>query len=117
MKLRTISIAIALAGSAGAAAAAQSVATMPPVNVSGAAITQCLPPNDTPGHACDDFNQLIRANFTPREIGMLFGYQTSYPEFLTGGIDRLQRRYQAVIQQYLAAHQPSAATLVVSTSK
>jgi hypothetical protein len=36
---------------------------------------------------------------------MLFGYQTSYPENLTGGIGQLQHRYQSLLQQFVAAHQ------------
>lgn len=109
MKLSTISIAIVLAGVVGVASAAGQGKSMRPIVVSGAPISECAPPNDTAGHACDAFNQLIRANFTPREIGMLFGYQTSYPESLTGGIDRVHRRYQAVLQEYVAAEQAARA--------
>lgn len=101
MKLPAISIAIAiaLAGLAGVAAAAQ------PGGASAAAapgITGCEPPNDHTGNACEEFNRLVRSNFTPREIGMLFGSSTSYPESRTGGLARLQRRYQALIQEYVA---------------
>jgi len=103
MKLSAISIAIVLAGVAGIASAAGQGKVMKPITVSGAPVAECAPPNDTTGHACDAFNQMLRANFSRREIGMLFGHQTSYPESLTGGIDRLQRRYQAVVQQYVAA--------------
>ena len=39
---------------------------------------------------------------------MLFGARTSYPEYLTGGIDRVQRRYELLTQQYLAAQSPAA---------
>ena len=106
MKLSAISIAIVLAGFAGVAAAAgQGKIVMPAITVSSAPLSECLPPNGNTGHACDAFNQMVRANFSPREIGMLFGYQTSYPESLTGGTDRLQKRYQAVLQQYVAAQQ------------
>jgi hypothetical protein len=107
MKLHaiTISIAIALAGFAGIASAAGQSETLTPVEVLGPPIGQCTPPNDTTGHACDTFNQMVRANFSPREIGMLFGARTSYPEHLTGGIDRLQRRFQAVVQAYVAQQQ------------
>ena len=105
MKLRTISIAIALASIAGVASAAGQNTVMQGITVSAAPVSECVPPNDATAHACDAFNQLVRANFSPREIGMLFGYQTSYPESLTGGTDRLQRRYQAVITQYMAARE------------
>lgn len=108
MKLSAISIAIALAGIAGGASAAGQDQSMPTIVVSGAPVAECTPPNDSTGHRCDAFNQLIRANFSDREIGMLFGYRTSYPEYLTGGIDRLQRRYQAVLREYVAAQQAAS---------
>lgn len=104
MKLSAITIAIILASSAGAASAAGQGKVMPEVNVQAAGITACTPPNDTAGHACDGYNQFLRANFSRREIGMLFGYQTSYPESLSGGTDRLHKRYDALLQQYIAAH-------------
>lgn len=108
MKLSAISLAIVLAGVAGAAFAADQGQTMKPIVVSAAGSGECTPPNDHNGHACDSFNQMLRANFSPREIGMLFGYATSYPESLTGGTDRLQRRYQAVVQQYVAQQQAAS---------
>lgn len=114
MKLSAISIAIVLAGIAGVASAAGQSKVMHPIVVTGAPVSECLPPNGNTGHACDGFNQLVRANFTQREIGMLFGYQTSYPESLTGGIDKLQRRYQAVVQEYVAAQQAAAGANVAT---
>lgn len=105
MKLSAISIAIVFAAIVGTASAAGQGQTMSPVNAFGSPIAECAPPNDTAGHACDALNQLVRVNFTPREIGMLFGNVSSYPESRTGGIERLQRRYQAVMQAYLAAQQ------------
>lgn len=106
MKLHAIAIAIVFAGFGGAAAA-RSDQTLPPIDVSGAeAAAVCKPPSDAP--ACGNFHRFIRANFSAREIGMLFGAETSYPEYLTGGIDRLQQRYQLVVQEYVAAR--SAAT-------
>lgn len=112
MKLSAISIAIAFAGFAGVAFAGQSGGTtLMPVTVSSSAWSECTPPNDTSGHACDAFNQLVRTNFSTREIGMLFGAATSYPEYRNGGIDRLQRRYQVVMQQYLAAQRAGNAQI------
>ena len=104
MKLSAISIAIILAGIAGVASAAGQGQVLSEINVQAAGIAACTPPNDTAGHACDAYNQMLRANFSPREIGMLFGYQTSYPENLSGGIDRLHKRYGVLLQQYIAAH-------------
>lgn len=113
MKLSAISIAIVIAGIAGTAYAAGQSNSLSPIVVPGAPVAECTPPNDTTGHACDAFNQMLRANFSPREIGMLFGASTPYPEYVTGGVDRLQRRYQAVVQEYVAA-QPAASTAGVA---
>lgn len=113
MKLGAISIAVVVAGVIGTAGAAQPpTETLPAVQVSASAATACIPPTDVAGHACDAFDQLVRAHFSAREIGMLFGYQSAYPEYLTGGIDRLQRRYRAVLQEYAAAQQAADGTAV-----
>lgn len=117
MKLRTISIATILLGTTGVAVAGNPSSLMQPVTVSGAGIASCTPPNGSTGHACDSFDQMLRANFTPRQLGMLFGYRTSYPEYLTGGIDRLQKRYDALVQQYLAAHRQTANGESVASAK
>lgn len=117
MKLRTLSIAIILTGTSAAAAAGQPGSLAQPVTVSRAAISSCTIPDANTGHACDSFDRMLRANFTPRQIGMLFGYQTSYPEYLTGGIERLQQRYDALVQQYLAAHRQTANATSVATAK
>ena len=109
MKLSAITIAIVLASVAGAAVAAGQHQVLPSVNVQAVGISGCTPPNDTAGHACDAYDQFLRANFSAREIGMLFGYQTSYPENLSGGIDRLQHRYQTLLQQFIAAQSAARA--------
>ncbi|HJP97960.1 MAG TPA: hypothetical protein VJ862_05290 [Rhodanobacteraceae bacterium] len=105
MKPSAISICFVLAGVAGVALAAGQAKVMPPITAQALSVAGCTPPNDTTGHACDAFNQLIRANFSAREIGELFGYASNYPESRTGGLERLQRRYQAVVQEYVAAQQ------------
>lgn len=107
MKLNAIHVATAIvvAAAVGAASAAEPGKAMQPVTATALSPAGCLPPNDATGHACDAFNQLVRSNFTSREIGMLFGNVSSYPESLTGGIDRLQRRYQVLLQEYVAARQ------------
>ena len=105
MNFRAISIAIVLAGLASTAfAAGQQSRIMQSVTVTGTSVSACTPPNDNMGHACDAYNQFVRANFTSREIGMLFGYRTSYPDSLTGGIGRLQKRYDTLLQQFIAEH-------------
>jgi hypothetical protein len=115
MKLSAISIAIVLASVVGVASAAGQSQTLPRVNVSAVGISGCTPPNATTGHACDSYNAFLRANFSSRQIGMLFGYQTSYPEYRTGGIDRLQRRYQSLLQQWVASQSDVNAAAAVAT--
>ncbi len=100
MKLHVIHVAIVLAGVAGSAVAGNQQA-FPRVNVSAAPSLTCEPPSDVP--ACEHFHRWIRANFSEREIGMLFGARTNYPENLTGGIEHLHGRYQALLQEYVAA--------------
>ena len=100
MKLHVIHVAIVLAGVAGSAVAGNQQA-FPRVDVSATANLTCEPPSDIP--ACEHYHRWIRANFSEREIGMLFGARTNYPENLTGGIERLHGRYQALLQEYVAA--------------
>lgn len=100
MKLHAITIAIAIAGFNGTAAAGNHQ-VLPTVHIFAVDIAACTPPTDAP--ACEDFHRWIRANFSEREIGMLFGARTSYPESLTGGIEHLQKRYQALVLEYVAA--------------
>jgi len=95
----TLAIAMACAGFSGAAVAGNDQ-TMSPVYVSAADITACTPP--AYDQACEGFHRLIRANFSAREIGMLFGASTSYPESLCGGLERAQKRYDALVQEYVA---------------
>lgn len=104
MKSSAMYLAVVLAGFAGAAFAGNPQQVMGSVNVSARAVAACTPPNGATGHACDAYDEFVRANFTPRQIGMLFGSRSSYPEYLTGGVDRLQHRYDTLIQQFVAAH-------------
>lgn len=104
MKLRTLSIATILVSVAGVAMAGSPGSTMQPVAVSAAGIANCTPPNGSTGHACDAYDRMLRANFSMQEIGLLFGDRSSYPGYLAGNRERLQKRYDAVVQQYLAAH-------------
>ena len=104
MKLQTITIAVVFAGFAGAAAAQNPGQALSPVEVSGEAAV-CKPP--TAAAACGNFHRFIRANFSSREIGMLFGNRTSYPEYLTGSIDRTRERYRLLVQEYVAEQSPT----------
>ena len=57
-------------------------------------IVDCTPPNAAP--SCARFHELIRMNFTPREIGMLFGGSTGYLEYPTA-YERVRTRYVAFL--------------------
>lgn len=100
MKRNTIILftAIAMSAASGIAGAAQSLAT---VKVNSNTIVDCTPPNDLA--VCSAFHAQIRGNFSVREIGMLFGAATSYPESLTSQ-SRLQQRYRAMSQEFAAVN-------------
>jgi hypothetical protein len=55
----------------------------------------CAPPNDAKG--CAQFHAAIRKNFSMREIGMLFGAATAYPEYLTSN-ERVRAKYAAFVR-------------------
>lgn len=102
MKLHVMPLGVALALLAGSALAAgraplASAPVLPQVNVAA-----CVPPTDAP--QCAEFHRALRANFSQRELGMLFGASSVYPEYRTGGIEHLRKRLDAMIQQYVAAH-------------
>lgn len=96
------------------AAWGQSASRLQPIYAIASPGTECAPPNDHMGHACDAFNGMIRANFTPREIAVLFGPRTTHSEYVAGGVDALQKRYQAVVQQYDLAQQQARAAQIAS---
>jgi hypothetical protein len=60
----------------------------------------CMPPSDLA--ACTAWHQMIRANFSPREIGILFGTATSYPEYATS-YSRIKDRYARLHGEFSAA--------------
>ena len=64
----------------------------------------CAPPSDLV--ACTAWHQVIRANFSPREIGILFGTATSYPEYATS--------YARIKSRYARLHDEFSATRSVS---
>ena len=73
--------------------------TLAPIVVEGTDIDRivigCEPPNDDA--VCANFHELIRENFTPREIGMLFGGSTAHFEYPVN-YDRVRERYVAFLQ-------------------
>ena len=92
----TVSTCLLLASAIAGAAERQSLAT---VDVKGPIQSDCTPPNDRA--VCAAWHEEIRRNFTSREIGMLFGAATSYPEYKTSysnvkaRYDRLQGEFAA----------------------
>jgi hypothetical protein len=96
--MKRIIIALALCAAAGYACA-QEDETLAPVVVERANANQviitCEPPNAA--RECAGFHRLIRQNFTPREIGMLFGGSTAYIEY-PASYDRTLERYVAFLR-------------------
>lgn len=64
----------------------------------------CMPPSDLV--ACTAWHQVIRANFSPREIGILFGTATSYPEYATAHA-RIKTRYARLHEEFSAERLPA----------
>lgn len=83
--------ATALIGAAGSAAAAtvyvddDDASALPPVVVEhydGArVVADCTPPNDAPD--CAYYHALLRENFSPHELALLFGPATSFADYRT----------------------------------
>lgn len=112
MKLHVITVAIVSSYFAAAAVAGEQQRMLPSVEVSARSIQACTPPAYAP--SCEGLHRLIRANFSDREIRMLFGHPSSFPEYLTGGIDRLHKRYDGLVQEYVAAQQAANTTELVA---
>lgn len=84
--------------------AAEPLQTLPAKIVTGishSVTVACTPPDDRA--VCVAWHQEIRRNFTPREIGMLFGARTSYPNY-DASFDRVQARYNALQGEFATAH-------------
>ncbi len=84
------------AGLLAATSFANAAGQLAPVNVRSNAIADCTPPSDS--QECADFHAAIRRNFSTREIGMLFGAASAYPEYLTSN-DRLHAKYVAFVRE------------------
>jgi len=66
----------------------------------------CTPPADAP--ACADFHALLRANFTERELGMLFGAAAAHPEYMSS-YDRTRDRYAMLVRDIETNGMPAPA--------
>ena len=69
---------------------------------------KCLPPSSSA--ACAEWHEEIRRSFSTREIGMLFGAATSYPEFRTA-YSRVRTRYERLRSELPVADNRSASVL------
>ena len=91
-------LALALCAAAGYAGAQDDDIVLAPVIVQGddgyRIVEACTPPAAAP--ECSGFHALIRANFSEREIGMLFGAATSYPEYRTS-YSSVRERYDDLV--------------------
>ncbi|MGH8122913.1 MAG: hypothetical protein ACREPT_09100 [Rudaea sp.] len=70
-------------------------ASVPAAN--GKEVTECTPPNAAA--ACSAFHSEIRRNFSTREIGMLFGAASAYPEY-AASYSKVSERYQTFLRDY-----------------
>jgi hypothetical protein len=97
-------LAIALFTATGFACAADQ--SLAPVTVQDSSRTiDCTPPNDDA--ACAKLHAAIRSNFSSREIGMLFGSVTAYPESKTS-YQRTKERYAKFLHEIDAENQSLA---------
>ncbi len=109
--MKFISSIAAVVALAGAAHAAQPQNSLSPVTVHpapGNAKSQpyvytldCTPPNSAT--ECAAFHRDIRRNFTSREIGMLFGASTAYPES-RAAYAKVAARFDAFARGYDELH-------------
>ena len=88
-------IGLALAGNAGASQ------NLDAVKVNSSSSLDCTPPNDS--QLCSAWHAEIRRNFSSREIGMLFGAATSYPEYRTK-YSAVKERYDRLQGEFVATH-------------
>jgi hypothetical protein len=79
---------------------ANAAGQLAPVQVHGTAV-DCTPPNDNA--VCSAWHEQIRRNFSSREIGMLFGARTAYPEYLTS-YGKVEARYNAMQAEFATTH-------------
>jgi hypothetical protein len=69
------------------------------VTVHDLRIAECTPPASFA--VCDAWHAQIRRNFSPREIGMLFGARTAYAEYRTS-FAKVEDRYNHMLTSFAA---------------
>lgn len=99
MKRTLLAIAISVAATGYACAQAYDDQVLAPVVVEHVDVDRlvqnCTPPSAAP--ECASFHALIRQSFSEREIGMLFGAATAYPEYRTS-YNSVRERYESLLR-------------------
>jgi len=89
-------LALAFFSAAGYAGAQETLEPVIVDHVDGYWIAEnCQPPSSAP--ECAGFHEMIRQHFTDREIGMLFGAATAYPEYRTS-YSQVRERYDNLVR-------------------
>ncbi len=101
-------IAIATTSLLALSAVASAGQELQPVTVRSVNIADCTPP--TSAKVCDAWHAQIRSNFNQREIGMLFGARTAYPEYRTS-FTSVENRYNHLLISFAALNNVSAKSL------
>ncbi|MBA8884059.1 hypothetical protein [Dokdonella fugitiva] len=96
--LHAIVVATIAAGACGNALAANAQRQLEAVTVQSPHV-DCTPPSSSA--LCSALHARIRLHFSPREIGMLFGARTSYPEASTT-YERVNLRYAELVREIAA---------------
>lgn len=103
--LFNIAIATITAATCASAIAGGNQRELEPVTVQSRQV-DCTPP--TSSALCSALHAQIRSQFSLREIGMLFGARTSYPEAQTA-YDGLHVRYRNLLREVAATIAPNEA--------
>ena len=101
-----IPVAILAFAACGSASADTPSRLLAPITVQPGQRINCTPPSSAA--ACSALHAQIRQHFSRREIGVLFGARTSYPEALTS-YTRMVARYEAFVRDREAAGEASVA--------
>ncbi|MEP7044523.1 MAG: hypothetical protein ABI843_15765 [Dokdonella sp.] len=83
--------------------------TLAPITIHRDTLPDCTPPSAK--SACAPLHAQIRHVFSKREIGLLFGNRTSYPEYWTS-YDLVRARYQAFLRDVETYGQPAVALVI-----
>lgn len=85
-------------------AAANAGQELQPVTVRDVNLASCAPPTSV--KVCEAWHAEIRRNFSVRQIGMLFGARTAYPEYRTT-FTSVENRYNHLLTSFAALNNVS----------